>query len=129
MFILRWFRREFTNVNSKFVKACANGDLSKVKTLHKQGADIHIWYDQALRWAAFRGHLDVVKHLVEHGADVYAVDDAALRWAAEDGYLDVVNFLREVAGPRYKCHECLIKSTCLELCRDFRPGRSNYAHK
>lgn len=38
----------------------------------------------ALRWAAAIGHLDVVKYLVEGGADIHVYDDVALRWAAEN---------------------------------------------
>ena len=151
MFIIKWFRKIFTNVNDEFIHACVNGDLNKVKTLHKQGADIrvcdyrplrwaaerghldvvrylveqgadiHTKNDYAFRWAAMGGHLDVVKYLVEHGPDIHVADDAALRWAAYYRRLDMVNFLREIAGPGYKCHECLIKSTCLELCNDLRP--------
>ena len=64
----------------------------------------------------------MVKYLVEQGADIHAWKDEALKWAAAEGRLDIVNFLREAAGAKYKCHECLIKSTCLELCKDFRPG-------
>ena len=135
-----------------FVEACKNGDLNKVKALHKQGSgihvggdlalrgaiycghldvvkylvergvDIHVDYEYALRWAVFYKQPDVVKYLVKHGANIHALDNQALRWAAEYGHLNVVNLLREAAGARYKCHGCLIKSTCLELCEDFRTG-------
>ena len=79
-------------INNDLVVACENGDLARVKALLRQGADIHAW------------------------------GDLPLRWAAEYGHLNVVNLLREATGARYKCHECLIKSTCLELCKDFRAG-------
>ena len=122
MFILRWFRREFTRINSKFVYACISGDLRGAKTLLKQGADIHAEGDCALRWAANNGCLDVVKYLVEQGADIHARGDEALIWATHYEHLGVVNFLRETVGTGYKCHGCLIKSTCLKLCKDFRAG-------
>ena len=83
---------EIIMLDDDFIRACTNGDLSKVKALLKQGANTHAW------------------------------DDEALRRAAEQGHLNVANFLREVAGLKYKCHECLIKSTCLKLCEDFRAG-------
>ena len=141
------------SLNYDFTDACADGDLSKAKALLKRGADIHAAEGGALYWAARNnhpdvakylveqganihvcddftlrvaagnGHLDVVKYLVGHGADIHARDDCALKWATYYGHLDVTNFLREAAGPKYKCHKCLIKSTCLELCEDFRPGR------
>ena len=79
-------------INNDLVAACENGDILKAKASLKQGADVHKW------------------------------DDLALRGAALFGHLDVVNFLREAVGPRYKCHECLIKSTCLKLCEDFQAG-------
>ena len=107
-------------INYDFLEACADGDLDEAKALLKQGADIHAWEDETLRWSANEGHLNTVKYLVEQGADIHADDDCALIWAVENGHLDVANYLRGIAGPRYKCHGCLIKSTCLELCRDFR---------
>ena len=110
------------SITTDLITACVNGDLRKAKALHKRGAHIYAGTDYALRWAARIGHLDVVKYLVEQGADIHAWKDEALKWAAAEGRLDIVNFLREVAGPRYKCRRCLIKSTCLKLCEDFRPG-------
>ena len=110
------------SLSDDFIEACRVGDLDEAEALLKQGADIHAYEDCALIWAAEAGRLDVVKYLVEHGADIHAEDDWALRWAALFGHLDVVNYLREVAGAEYKCYECLIKSTCLELCDDFWAG-------
>ena len=100
--------------------ACSNGNLSAVKKYIRLGANIHVYIDAALRYAAYDGHLEVVKYLVEHGADIHALHDDALRGAAENRHLQVVNVLRKAAGAKYKCHNCIIKSTCLELCKDFR---------
>ena len=110
------------SINRDLMRACSDGELDEVKALLKQGADIHAYDDDGLRWAAWGGHLDVARYLVEQGADIHARGDYTLRWAAHWGRLDVVNYLREAAGTKYKCHECLIKSTCLELCEDFRAG-------
>ena len=110
------------SLNGNFINACTGGDLDEVKTLLKRGVDIHAGFDRALRWAANNGHFDVVKYLVEHGADIHASGDGALRYAAWNEHLGVANYLRETAGEKYKCHECLIKSTCLELCDDFQAG-------
>ena len=104
------------SLNKDFIQACRVGDLDKVKSLLKRGADIHEFEDWALRSAARDGHLDVVKYLVEQGAHIHALDDWALGAAVFNGHLNVVSYLREVAGPEYECHECLIRSTCLELC-------------
>ena len=110
------------SIDADLIDACRNGDLREVKTLLKRGANIHAWDDLALRGTATEGHLDVVKYLVEQGADIHAGDDRVLTWAVMVGHLDVANFLRETAGEKYKCHECLIRSTCLELCEDFQAG-------
>jgi ankyrin repeat protein len=102
--------------------AAENGHLEIVKYLVEQGADIRVNNDWALRYAAYNGHLAIVKYLIEQGANIHARDDLALRWAAaaEGGHLQVVNYLRKAAGDKYKCHKCLIRSTCLGLCKDFR---------
>jgi ankyrin repeat protein len=106
--------------NNKLVKACSDGNLAVAKWCVEQGAYIQMWEGMALRYAAENGHLVVVRYLIEQGADIHAGYDWALRFAAEDGHLKVVNHLRKVAGDEYKCHKCLIRSTCLELCEDFR---------
>jgi ankyrin repeat protein len=138
------------NINDKLIEACESGDLLVVKKCVKKGADIHAWEDAALRYAAINkhlkivkylvkqgadvraddddallsaaddGHLEMVKYLIEQGADIHTTSDWALRYAARNGHLQVVNVLRKAAGSKYKCHQCIIKSTCLDLCNDFR---------
>ena len=56
----------------------------------------------------------------ENGAYIHAYEDDTLRCAARYGHLQVVNVLRKVAGDKYKCHNCIIRSTCLKLCEDFK---------
>ncbi len=73
--------------------AAENGHLSVVKFLVKSGADIHAYNDDVLRLAAQNGHLSVVKFLVKNGADIHAWNDDALKWAADNGHLDVVKYL------------------------------------
>ena len=108
------------NIHYKLVEACENGDLPAAKECIEHGANVHAVNDLALRCAANNGHSDVVKYLIKHGANIHAVGDWALRYAAENGHLQVVNFLRQVASDKYKCHNCIIRSTCLELCEGFR---------
>jgi hypothetical protein len=43
--------------------------------------------------ASREGCLEVVRLLLENGADVHAYDDEALRWASENGNLKVVALL------------------------------------
>jgi ankyrin repeat protein len=46
------------------------GNLRKVKSLLKKGADVHVDHDWALRYATANGHKAIVKLLLEYGADV-----------------------------------------------------------
>ena len=107
--------------NQAFREAAEEGHLDVVKYLKEHGVNTHA-VSGAFRMAAYYGQLDVVKYLVEQGANIHADADSALKWATIDEHLAMVNYLRETAGPRYKCYECLIKSTCLKLCKDFRAG-------
>ena len=68
-------------------------DLDVIKSLFKEGADIHSCNDYALRWASEYGHLEIVKFLVENGADIHVWDDYALRRASQNGHLEIVKFL------------------------------------
>jgi ankyrin repeat protein len=108
------------DIDNKLIEACTRGDLSVVKECLKQGADIHDWNNLALRWAARGGYLEVVKYLIEKGAYIHARDDESLWCAARNRHLQIVTHLRKVAGDAYKCHKCIIRSTCLDLCEDFR---------
>jgi len=69
------------------------GNLKVVKFLVEKGADIHAYNDLALRHASANGHLDVVKFLVEKGADIHAMNDYALTWASQNGHIDIVNYI------------------------------------
>ena len=109
------------SLSGDLLSACENGDLPKVKVLFKRGAGLFIG-NLPLSAAVQYGRLDVVKYLVKQGANIYEYDDWILRCAVNNRHLNVVNFLREVAGSRYKCHTCLVKPTCLELCPDFQDG-------
>jgi ankyrin repeat protein len=108
------------NIDLRFVSACSVGHLLDVKKCLEQGADVNVGGGVALRYAAVHGHLEIIKYLIEQGADIHAWDDWALQLATARGYLQVANVLRKAAGDEYKCHNCIIKSTCLELCEDFR---------
>ena len=100
--------------------AARYGCLDAVKFLISAGANIHARNNNALHLAVYFEHIDVVKHLIDQGADIRVDYDRELRQAAHLRNIDIVNHLRQVAGSKYKCHRCLIKSTCMELCKDFR---------
>ena len=80
-------------MNKQLIQASKSGNLDLVKELISKGADIHVGYDLALRWASENGHLEVVKFLVREGADIHAVNEQSLRLARSCGYLEVANYL------------------------------------
>ena len=92
------------------------GHLHIVKYLIEKGANINVMDNLPLRLATYTGNFKMVKYLVEKGADVSVKANTSLRWACKKGCIDVVLYLRYVAGDKWKCHDCLIKPICLELC-------------
>ena len=84
-----------SELNKQLIETSEKGDLTKVKELIENGADVHAKDDRALRWSAECGHLEVVRFLLENGADIHAQDDLALCWSALYGHLDVVKYLVE----------------------------------
>jgi len=75
--------------------AANNSRIEIVKILLENGADVHAEDDYALRWAANYGRIEIVKILLKNGANVHTEDDEALRWAANNGHLEVVKILLE----------------------------------
>jgi len=82
------------NKNSLLTESSKKGELALVIWSLKNGSDVHVEYDWALRMASEKGHLEVVKYLVEKGADIHAYDDYALRDASLNGHLEVVKYLK-----------------------------------
>ena len=80
----------------ELAEAAERGDLTLVKSLIANGANVHAYDDSALIWASNNGHLDVVKYLVSVGVDIHARDDYALRMASGNGHKHVVEYLRGV---------------------------------
>ena len=74
--------------------AASEGYLNIVKYLIERGSDVHAFNDKALRWAVFNGHLNIVKYLVEHGADVYVNNEEPLEIAEEHGHTDIVEYFK-----------------------------------
>ncbi len=123
--------------------ASALGNLTVVKYLIEQGADIHADNNAALRYATYNGHLPVVRFLVEnkadiydpvlrhacwgchlpvieflveHGADMHANNYESLRRASEGGHLPVVKYLVEHGANIYA--ESIFGDTALTLAAD-----------
>ncbi|TMW69739.1 hypothetical protein Poli38472_001895 [Pythium oligandrum] len=84
----------------KLIEAAKEGNLSKVKELLEEGAEVNAlgWYGQtALHYASINGHLDVAGLLLGHEAcEVNASTKGgwtALHFASNNGHLDVVRLL------------------------------------
>lgn len=113
---------DVTRLNRKLIIAAEKGNLKKVRSLLKQGADIHILDDLAVRLAAENGHLRVVRYLVEttgpeQGANIHSNNDYALYQASVRGHLPVVQYLVEQGAnidTRYFEHYPLIIKSYLK---------------
>ena len=57
-----------SELNKQLIETSEKGDLTKVKELIENGADVHAQNDRALCWSAQCGHLEVVRFLLENGA-------------------------------------------------------------
>ena len=79
--------------NDLLFEASGAGELAMVRYALVQGADIHAYNDNALRYAVEKGHLDVVKFLVDKGANIHVFDDIPLRIASSHRHLDIVKYL------------------------------------
>jgi len=73
--------------------ASVNKHLKTAELLLKHGANVHIGNDWALKEASINGHLEVVRLLIRYGANVHASGDWALKEACTNGHLKVVKFL------------------------------------
>jgi ankyrin repeat protein len=65
------------------------GNISEIKRLLSEGADINAENELALRKACYYGHLDVVKLLLENGAKI----DDAVRWSKLWRHTELVDYL------------------------------------
>jgi ankyrin repeat protein len=93
--VIKFFIDSGTDITIVLERSSATGNLSMVKYLVENGANIHACCDYALRYSSKNGHLPVVKYLIEKGADVHAFCGEALLWAAESGHLSIVKHLIE----------------------------------
>lgn len=80
------------------VDAVKSGDIEKVHTLIKNGADINskVYNATALLWASSEGHLEILNLLIKEGADIDTgdrVNQTPLMLAAENGHIDIVKLL------------------------------------
>ena len=78
--------------NEFLIESAIKGELSLMKYVIKNGTNIHVRDEAALKESSRNGHLEVVKYLVEQGANIHLENDYPLRWAARNGHLEVVKY-------------------------------------
>lgn len=93
-------QRDAEELSQEFEAAAREGDIKKVQTLMKDGADGQDKF--ALIWAAEDGNNQVVAELIKAGADVNSKTAVggtnALALAAQNGHLEVVRTLIEAGA-------------------------------
>jgi len=73
--------------------AACNNDLESVKSLIKDGANVHVDEGYCIRNAAGNGHLEIVKYLISNGAKISSQGGYPIVCASRNGHLDVVKLL------------------------------------
>lgn len=61
--------------SKELIEATKNRNITLIKQLVENGANVNAFDDAALQWAAQNGHLDIVTYLVEHSANIHTCDD------------------------------------------------------
>ena len=84
--------------------ACSKGHLDVVIYAEKQGVDIHVDIECALRLAASKGYLFVVKYLVNQGVNIHTYDEFALWRAAVSGHFRIVQYLADEGADMSKLY-------------------------
>jgi ankyrin repeat protein len=81
------------NPSNAFIKSVERGCVDLVAYFIKQGVQVSMDNDLALRQSAARGYLNIICCLVEAGANIHNCDDAALRISAMKGHSTTVAYL------------------------------------
>lgn len=95
------------NIDKEFIEYVKEDNLKAVTKLLKNGVNVHMHNDFALRYGAASNRLEIVNKLLEYGANVHARDDAALRRAISCGNFLIVSALLENGANLY-CRNKLI---------------------
>lgn len=97
------------------------GKLKTIKLLVEMGVDIHQYEESALYWACRNRHLNVIEYLISQGSDIYKDNNLNLSVAVVGKALKVRNMLIDVdKGKKWKCYECIVRSSCNELCESYK---------
>ena len=86
-------------VNKKWFRAAASGDIGNVERLLNNDANVNAQDNNgstALHWVSANGHANLAKLLIEHQADVNILNNrkiSPLEWAANNHYVALVQHL------------------------------------
>lgn len=88
-------RESFKNFkpNELLILSSYHGLMEGLENALQRGADVHVYKDLALVYAASGGHLEAVKLLIENGANVNENKHEALVSAAAENYKDIINLM------------------------------------
>ncbi|BCS82741.1 ankyrin repeat protein [Cotonvirus japonicus] len=103
------------NVKHRFKMASRNGHFQMVKLLVKNGIDIHINKDYALRRSARKGHIEIVEFLVQNGADISAKNYYAIKLAFQNNHHEVLEYLVDHVKYVYRPQEKIILFLSMKL--------------
>jgi hypothetical protein len=78
-------------LNNNLIEATKNGDLTNVKLLIKQGADIHVKNNKSLQCSATYRHLEIVKFLIIDCN--MKVKKSTLNYLKKNDYMDIINII------------------------------------
>ena len=92
----------------ELINAIKNDSMDRVKSLVKDGADIHADNDIALSMACFNGNLDIVKYLIQIGANVSS-NVCALFSAVEKNHYNVTKYLLKYGADVHAMHDHSLK--------------------
>jgi hypothetical protein len=98
---------------------CITGSLYKVKNIIKYGVDTQA-YGKALQLAAYYNHLDIVKYLISNlKVGIEKIDEYTFYWIMRNKNYEIIQYLRTIAGDKWKCHDCLVRAACMNICENY----------
>lgn len=76
------------------------GHTKVVEILLDHGADIHVYQDSLLYWAAVNGRIETIKLMLQRGADIPGNREKALTGSVAYGHIETTKFLLSGIQPR-----------------------------
>lgn len=108
------------DINKKLIEATIAGDISEVKTLIKQGADVNATDNKGytvFMFARMGWHTEIEKFLIDNGADVNIknIDEQFLMATFEGDISGVKTFIKQGADINYKDSKLFFNSDKMRI--------------